>query len=349
MLRSSFEIEKLKVFDDHRRVIFLEDKSCGLVGFIAIHRGGNIQPAFGATRLWRYRSSLEALIDSLRLSRLMSYKSALAGLKYGGAKGVLIQPKSCERGALLKAYAQKVNSLGGKFVTGADVGLDDKDVEVLASYSDYIVGTKSDPVRFTCLGVLFSIQSCLQQIFGKNNLDRRTFAIQGVGKTGIGILGMIYPHAKKIYVSDIDSTKLTSVKQKFPKVKTISPYDIYNQAVDVFCPCALSNAINRKFIPLLRCAIVVGSANNQLEEDSLGETLRKADILFAPDYIVNSGGLISVVDEFEHKNFDEKRVEERVQHIPKTLRAIFEKSKRSREATNLVANKMAEKIFNKFT
>lgn len=344
----NFNIEKLKDFDDHKLIVFLKDQSCGLAGFITIHRGGHIKPAFGATRFWKYRSELEALADSLKLSKMMSYKSALAGLKYGGAKAVILNSRFGQRSNLFRAYARKVNTLGGQFITGADVGVNGKDLETLASESNFIVGQKSDPVKFTSLGILYSIQTCLKQIFGDDSIEGKTFAIQGVGKTGTGILNLIYPFAKKIYVSDIDDLKLKAVKRKFPKVRVAKPQDIHRKKVDVFCPCALSNAVTKKNAIDLRCEIIVGSANNQLELESVGELLQKAGILYAPDFVVNSGGLIAVVDEFENKNFDENRVENRVKRIQKRLQFIFDKSKKTNKPTNIVANRLAEKIFNKF-
>ena len=342
----NFEIERLKDFDNHRLVVILNDPSCGLKGFISIHRSSDSLPSFGATRYWKYKSELAALTDSLRLSKNMSYKSALAGLKYGGAKAVILNSTHHNKSKQLKSYAQRVNSLGGKFVTGADVGIDDKDLKVLASESDYVVGKKSDPASFTSHGVLFSIQTCLQQVYGDDRIEGRTFAIQGIGKTGIQLLSLLYIQAKKIYVSDIDDAKLKYVKKKFPKVHIVNPWEIYKRRVDIFSPCALGNTINNDNVTTLRCKIIAGSANNQLENVGIGRSLQKMDILYAPDYVVNAGGLIAVVDEYEHKNFDQNRVEKRIKNIRKTLQIIFDRHKKTKKATNIIANKMAEKIFN---
>jgi len=343
-----FSPEKLADFDNHKLIVFLEDESKGLRGFITIHRGGNIYPSFGATRFWRYKSDIEALTDCLKLSKIMSYKSALAGLKYGGAKAVIIHQRNSRRNDILRAYVQRVNALGGKFITGADVGINGKDVELLRLESNYIVGTKSDPVKFTSLGILFAIQTCLKQILGGEDIGGKTFAIQGIGKTGSELLRLIYPFAEKIYVSDIDALKLKLVKKRFPKVIILSPQEIYRKKVDIFCPCALSDAITKKNVSFLRCKVIAGSANNQLEDDTVGELLQKMGILYAPDYVINAGGLIAVVDEFENKSFNESKIEKKIKKIKKRLQFIFDKNKKTNRATNIIANNLAEKIFNKF-
>ena len=346
---TNFNIEKLKAFDDHKLIVLLKDPSCGLNGFITIHRGSNSLPSFGATRYWKYKSELEALIDSLQLSKNMSYKSALAGLKYGGAKAVIIDSRRNNKKKLLKSYIGKVNSLGGTFITGADVGIDDKDLEILDSKSNFIVGKNSDPVKFTSLGLFFSIQTCLKQLFGDGNLEGKSFAIQGVGKTGTGILKLIYSFASKVYVSDLDAVRLKTVKKKYPKIRIVKPWDIYKKKVDVFSPCAMSNSITKDNVRMLRCKIIAGSANNQLENAYVGLLLQNKGVLYAPDYVVNAGGLIAVVDEYEHKNFNQERVEKRIKNIQTTLQTIFDKHRKTKKPTNLISNKMAEKIFNNST
>lgn len=341
---------RLKEFDNHRLVSFVHDPHVSLECYIAIHRGGLIRPAFGATRFWKYSSELEALRDALRLSKVMSYKSALAGFPYGGAKAVIINQKnnSKKKGQLLRTYARHVSYLSGHFITGADVGINEDDLEAMASQSKYIVGLKADPVKFTNIGVFYSVQECLKEVFGDSSLRGRSFAIQGLGKTGMGILRLIYNDAKKIYVSDINSKQLKTAKDRFPRIEVVKPLEIYKQYVDVFAPCALSNEINSKNVDSFRCKIIVGSANSQLETAEIGELLFKRGILYAPDYVVNAGGLISVVDEYEKKRYNEKRIMLKVEKIKSTLRSIISKSKRLHKATNLIADRMAEKIFNKF-
>lgn len=349
-MRSSGFYEKLKEFDNHKMVIYIYNECSKLRGFIAIHRGGAILPTFGATRIWKYSNETEVLKDALRLSRLMSYKSALAGLKYGGAKAVLLDSSASkkEKDLLIKTYAQRINFLDGRFITGADVGVDDNELKIMARESKYIVGQKNDAVKYTVLGVLYSIQVCLKEIFGSENLDSRTIAIQGLGKTGAGLLKLVYGKTKKIYIAEVDKKKVNSIKNKYPKVEIVDPSVIHKLDVDIFSPCALSHIINYKSISSIRSKIIAGSANNQLCDLELGKLLYKLNILYAPDYVINAGGLISVVDEYENKDSNEKRIENKVIKIKSTLKSIIETSKKTHKSTNLVADEMAEKIFNKF-
>ena len=339
-------------FDNHIFISFLNDASSGLRGYIALHRKNGDIPLFGATRIWHYESDLEALDDALRLSKMMSYKSAMAGLKYGGAKGIIILDSKTgdkkNRNKVLEKYTEYVNQLNGQFITGTDVGLTQQDLRLMRKKSKNIVGFNGNAAEFTALGVYYSIQICLEKVFGVNDIRGRSFAIQGLGKIGKGILELIYKDAKEIYVSDIDPNKISAIKQEFPAVKIVNPKKIHKQRVDVFCPCALSHAVDSKTIADLSCKIIAGGANNQLENKEMGELLYKLGILYAPDYVINAGGLISVVDEYENKIYNKKRVELRVRNIQNTLNRIFKLSKEQDKAPNVIADELAEKIINKF-
>jgi len=300
-------IEKLPEFDNHESVSSFEDKASGLKGFIAIHRRNGDFPSFGATRFWHYDRPEEALKDALRLSQMMSYKAALAGLPYGGAKGVIISPSPDnnsispqKKADILKAYANQVNYLGGRFITGTDVGITQEDLSIMAAHSPYMVGLHADPTKFTALGLFESIKICLQRVFGTNNIEGRSFAIQGIGKIGRAIAELLYQEGAKIFATDLKEKRLKELKRKLPRINLVAPSDIHKQKVDCFCPCALSGSLNKKTVPQLRCKIVAGGANNQLESNSIGRLLFERDILYAPDYLVNAGGLISVVDEYEN-------------------------------------------------
>lgn len=340
----------LKEFDKHRLLVFLYDPETQLKGFIAIHRGGLKAPAFGATRIWKYSSETHALNDVLKLSKLMSYKSALAGLRYGGAKAVLMSSRFTpkKRRELLYSYSEKVNYLSGRFITGADVGISQQDLKNMTKASKHMVGLRSDPVKFTVLGVFYSLQICLKEIFGTKSIRERTFAIQGLGKTGLPILKLLAKEAKKVIVSDVNKTLLMTVARQFPQVEIVLPSEISTQDVDVFMPCALSNAINIRNVAKLRCKIIAGSANSQLENKSIGEILYKLGILYSPDYVINAGGLIAVTDEYENNIYNENRVRRKVARIKKTLSSVIEGSKKEKKPTNIVADEMAEKIFNTF-
>ena len=345
----TFGLNKLSGFDNHKLISFVNDDYVGLYGFIAIHRGNNEFPAFGATRLWNYRSTNDALIDALRLSKTMSYKAALAGLKCGGAKATLIsEGVSVSRNKFLKSYAEKVNYLSGRFITGADVGIDRGDVLYMRRFSKYIVGVKVDPVRFTVLGLLSAIKACSKEVFGSVSINEKSFALQGVGKVGSELLRNIYGKAGKIYVYDIDSDRLKTVLREFPRIKVVKSGEIDQLKVDFFAPCALSNCINSKNIKKLHAAVIVGGANCQLETDELSVKLQKKSILYIPDYVANAGGLVSVYDEYENGNLRIKRIEKRVKRIKNTVSKLIKLSKKNKTSPFIEANLLAESIIKKY-
>ncbi len=351
-------IERLKEFDDHALVSCALDERSGLVSVIALHRANPAVPSFGATRFWHYASSLEGVKDALRLARLMSYKAALAGLECGGAKGVIFAERDphktigTTREKLLEAYAARVNLLGGRFVTGTDVGVTQQDLDTMRRVSRHLIGFNNNSTEFTAISVFESIKAALIEVFGSPELTGRSFAIQGLGKVGGGILARLYDlvgTSGTIFVSDIDPECVEEVKRKYPRVTAVSPTTIDRQEVDVFVPCALSGAVNRRNAGTLAVKIVAGGANNQLESETVGDTLHARKILYAPDYVANAGGLVAVFDEYKHPSYDRARVEKAVMSIPETLRKIFAESRAENVAPNRVANTMAERIFNGYT
>ena len=345
------QLDKLEDFDGHKFVSFIYDAKTRLKGYITIHRGNHKFPSFGATRFWNYESSYDALVDTLRLSKTMSYKAALAGLKCGGAKAALIvdPAKIINRKGLLRAYAGKVNLLGGYFITGADVGVNREDVMAMRRFSPYFVGVNTDPVKFTGLGLFYSIKACLKQVHGKEDITQRSFAIQGLGKVGQELLKLIYPSAGKIIVCDIDRNKVEEVKKKYPKVKVVGKEEIYRENVDVFSPNALSSCLNKNNVNKIAAGIIVGGANCQLENNIIGEKLHSRGILYAPDYVVNAGGLISVFGEYENKRGRVVKINKKVRRIKATLLKILDLSKKNHKPPFAIANVMAEKIFKRYS
>lgn len=351
------EAVKLPEFDNHVFVSFAQDEASGLKGIIAIHRANSETPSFGATRFWHYANSVEGVKDALRLSRLMSYKAALAGLDCGGAKGVILAPQPLdkiaegERPKLIEAYAARVNLLGGRFITGTDVGIRQSDLDTMRRVSRHIIGFNNNSTEFTARGVYESVKAALQEVFGSEDPSGRSFAIQGLGKVGSGLLALLYDSVGttgKIYVADIDPVQVENICAAYPRVIPVAPEEIDAQEVDVFAPCALSCAINMKNAKRLRVKIVVGGANNQLESDAVGEMLHKLKILYVPDYVANAGGLVAVFDEYKYPSYDRARVEKAVLHIPETLRKIFAESRAENIPTNKIANRMAEETFNSY-
>lgn len=347
---SNVDIEKLAEYDNHHKVVFLNNPGAGLRGFIAIHRKNKNVPSFGATRLWHYQDSLEGLADALRLSQLMSYKAALAGLPCGGAKGVILASAHLsreDRKKILLAYAEEVNALDGAFITGTDVGVSEDDLALMKSVSEFFVGMNGDATEHTALGIYTGIETCLEFLDNTSDCAGKTFAIQGLGKVGEALLELVYTKAEKIYASDINTTIVERIRERFPRVLIVAPSEIHKQSVDIFSPCALNHALNTKTVAELKCRIIAGGANNQLENKAAGDMLFDRGILYAPDYVVNAGGLISVYDEYEHPGqYDRTRVKKKVLAIKDTLCRILSESASRRLSTDYIANEMAEKLFN---
>lgn len=335
-------LNKIPEYDEHLIIIPLKNEKTKLKGFIGIHKLRGKNPSFGATRLFKYKSEKEALIDVLRLSKLMSYKSALAGLPYGGAKAVIIEPRTkYNRKNLFNSYAKELKKIKDKFVTGTDVGLTVEDLGEMYKVTPNLVGFNVNPEYATALGLKLSIDEVLKHTYGTKNYKERSFAISGIGKVGKELLSLLIKNgAGNIYIADIDKNKLKIVKKEYPFVKIISPDLIHKKKVDVYSPCAMSNALNKKNIKEINCKIIVGSANNQLESEKIGDKLHKMGILYCPDYVVNAGGLISVVDEYKHKKRNKVRLNKMVKNVQLTLDKILTKS----EKTNLPPYKVAEEI-----
>ncbi len=342
------KLEYLNEFDKHSKVFKLKDKDCGLLGFVAIHRQKIGFSALGATRLWLYKNQEDALKDSLRLSKLMSYKSALAGLPYTGGKAVLIENKISrqDRQKLFKKYAVLLNNLKGNFITGTDVGVSNQDIKLMMKYTKYVIGQNLNPAYYTAFGVFQALQLCLYHYLGDSDFAGHSIAIQGVGKTGSNLLKLISGKDLKIYVSDVNTDALRKIKILFPEVKIIQPEEIYSLETDFFCPCALGGVLTEAVVEKLRCKIICGSANNQLACGSVAELLKQKGIIYVPDYIVNSGGLISVVDEFENQVHNDERIMRKILLVRDRLEQIMQKSKQNDTPMVSIADFLAQKIVN---
>ena len=316
--------KNLAEFDNHKELIRLENKDLGVVGFVAIHSRRGAFPSLGATRIWDYASETEAMRDALRLSRLMSYKSVFADLPYGGAKSTLmISPnKFPPREELFAWYASQLNNLQGRFITGSDVGVEDADVTFMRRHTPFVIGDNVPAPYYTALGVLNGIEVALENLYLSSNLTARTFAVQGLGKTGWELVKLLYGKAGKIFVSDIDAKKVVEINNSFPQVIPVDPDKIYTQKADIFCPCALNYSINSQSAPLLQCLAIVGSANNQMENTDVEKTVHSRGIWYAVDYIVNNGGLISVADQYQHGTHNDSRIKEKLRITKEKLRNI---------------------------
>jgi leucine dehydrogenase len=286
----------------HEQVAYWQDERSGLKAIIALH-DTTLGPALGGTRMWPYPSEHEALVDVLRLSKAMTFKASLAGLELGGGKAVIIgDPASDKSEALFRSFGEFIASLSGRYITAEDVGTTIEDMAIIRQVTKYATGLPAsqggsgDPSPVTALGVYKSIKAICKIMMGTESLRGLTVAIQGAGKVGYALAEHLSHEGVRIIVAEVNPQAATKIQRDF-EVELVGPDQIYGVNCDIFSPCALGAVINDQTIPQLKCRIVAGSANNQLAEERHGEVLRQRGILYAPDYVINAGGLISVASE----------------------------------------------------
>lgn len=337
-----------KHFDNHEQVIFCSDGASGLRGIIAIH-STRLGPAAGGCRMFPYESTEAALTDALRLSRGMSYKNALAGLPLGGGKSVIIgNPRSADKPEILRAFGRHINSLQGRYWSAIDVGISAADVAIMNEETRYVFSLvdpakgRQDTALSTALGGFVSIKACVKHRLGKDDLSGIKVAVQGVGKTGMDICRQLAEEGAIIVVSDINENAVMEAVKNYGAT-AVSPDKIYEQQVDVFAPCAMGAIINDETLPKLKAGIVCGLANNQLAENRHGHGLMQRNILYAPDYVVNAGGMLYSSDDIFGIN-DPAQSEQRTRNIYNTLLEIFAKAEEANLPTSEIADKMALSI-----
>lgn len=304
----------MSVFDPmstmgHEQVIFCTDPTTGLRAIIGIH-DTTLGPALGGTRMWHYATEADALRDVLRLSRGMTYKSAVAGLNLGGGKAVIIgNPKKDKNEMLFRAYGRYIQGLDGRYITAEDVGTTVREMEWVRAETDHVVGISralggsGDPSPVTALGVYEATKAALKWTTGSESLGNRAVAVQGVGAVGYHLVAHLKREGAQVIVADIDRDNLARVTQEFEGIEVVDPQAIYSVGCDVFAPCAMGAVVNDETISQLKCSIVCGSANNVLaEEERHGKILEEKGILYAPDYVVNAGGLMNVANELDGCN-----------------------------------------------
>lgn len=330
---------------DYEQLVFVQDETAGLKAIIAIH-DTTLGPALGGCRMWTYASEEDAIEDALRLARGMTYKAAAAGLNLGGGKTVVIgNPKAVKSEALFRSLGRYIESLGGRYITAEDVGTTVQDMDLIHQETKYVTGvseafgSSGNPSPMTALGVFRGIQASAKEVFGSDSLAGKTVAVQGVGNVGYYLCKHLHEAGAKLIVTDINEDNLNRVKAEFA-AEAVAPNDIFGVKCDIFAPCALGAVINDDTIPKLQCKIVAGSSNNQLKEDRHGDQLQKMGILYAPDYVINAGGLINVADELE--GYNAERAKKKVENIYNILLNVFEIARREGIPTYKAADRLAE-------
>ena len=336
-------------FDDHEQVVFCSDKETGLKAIIAVHSTA-LGPAAGGCRFWNYSDDQAAVKDVLRLSRGMTYKNAMAGLKLGGGKAVIIgDPKALKSEALFKAFGKAVDNLGGRYYTAEDVNITTGDMATVNTVTEYVAGLdgkSGNPAPFTALGTFLGIKAAVKFKLGKEDLTGIKVAVQGLGSVGYDLCRKLHAAGAELIVTDINQVALDNAASEFG-AKVVGLDDIYSQEVDVFSPCALGASINDDTIPQLKASIIAGCANNQLAEARHDNVLKEANILYVPDYVINAGGIINVSLEIYPEPYCSEEATRLVERIYDTLMKVFEKAKAEDKPTGVVADEMARAIIAK--
>lgn len=334
-------------FDQHESVHFFHDAATGLEAIIAVH-DTTLGPAAGGCRYWRYPSRAAALTDVLRLSRGMSYKNALAGLPFGGGKAVILeQPAPPRSSALFEAFGRAVDSLGGAYITAEDVGTTVADMRAIASQTRFVTGVASsagvaggDPSPKTAYGVFLGLREGWCHVSGSEDLRKVRVAVQGLGGVGHHLCRLLHEAGAQLFVSDLRAERVERAQSEFGAI-TLAPELALFADVDILAPCALGAVLCDATIPQISARLVAGGANNQLATSEDGAALRERGILYAPDYVINAGGIICVASEYLGQGSEEE-VLERIGRIPETLNEVFERAALTGLATNLIADRMAQ-------
>jgi leucine dehydrogenase len=332
-------------FEGHEEVVYFNDPWSGLRAIIAIHSTA-LGPALGGTRFYPYPSEEAALRDVLRLSRGMTLKAAAAGLDLGGGKAVIIgDPQRVKSEELLRAYGRFVESLGGRYITAEDVGTSRDDMDVIRRETRFVTGVSpalggsGDPSPITAYGVYLAMLACAEDRWHDHSLQGRRVAVQGVGKVGYPLVKLLVEEGgAKVIASDVHVDTLARAVRDFG-VQSVAADRIHGVDCDVFAPCALGGIINDETIPQLQCSVVAGSANNQLERPEHGKKLAELGILYAPDFVVNAGGLINVADEL--RGYKPERARASVEGVYRTLRHVFTIAREDHISTAEAADRVA--------
>lgn len=332
-------------FNDHEQIVFCNDKDTGLKAIIGIHNTV-LGPALGGTRMWNYATEWDALNDVLRLSRGMSFKSAITGLNLGGGKAVIIgDAKTQKTPELMKRFGEFVHSLSGKYITAEDVGMETADMDLVREVTPYVTGISEskggagNPSPITAYGVFMGMKGASKHAFGSDLLNGRTVLVQGIGHVGEVLVDYITKEGGKVIISDINEARLEAVSDKYG-AEIYRGDDLYSLPVDIYAPCALGATINNDTIDKIQAKVIAGAANNQLADENIhGARLQERGIVYAPDFLINAGGIINVYAELEKYGKDE--IIRKTENIYDTTLEIIEKARTNSITTHQAALKIA--------
>ncbi|MEX2595743.1 MAG: Glu/Leu/Phe/Val dehydrogenase [Salibacteraceae bacterium] len=331
----------------HEQIVFCNEPSTGLKAIIGIHNTV-LGPALGGTRMWAYESESDALTDVLRLSRGMTYKAAISGLNLGGGKAVIIgDARTLKNEALMRRFGSFVDSLNGKYITAEDVGMTTKDMEYIHMETDHVVGIPEtlggggDPSPVTAYGVYMGMKASAKKAYGSDNLNGKRVLVQGAGNVGGYLVDHLIEEGAKVMIADIFEDKIKQITKRHGSVEVVDAADITAIDMDIYAPCALGATLNDESIPKLKCQIVAGAANNQLaEETKHGQQMVDKGIIYAPDFLINAGGLINCYSELE--GYNRERALQQAEQIFDTTMTVINAAEESNQPTHQIANEMAE-------
>ncbi|APY09291.1 leucine dehydrogenase [Winogradskyella sp. J14-2] len=332
-------------FDDHEQIVFCNDKDTGLKAIIGIHNTV-LGPALGGTRMWNYNNEWEALNDVLRLSRGMTFKSAITGLNLGGGKAVIIgDAKTQKTPELMRRFGEFVHSLSGKYITAEDVGMATEDMDTVREVTPYVTGISEskggagNPSPITAYGVFMGMKAAAKFKYGSDVLEDRSVYVQGIGHVGEALVEHLVNEGAKVTIADINQERLEEVRSKYGAT-IYGGNDIYSEPMDIYAPCALGATINDDTINRIQADIIAGAANNQLaEENKHGTILQERGIVYAPDFLINAGGIINVYAELE--NYDRQEIMRKTENIYNTTLEILDNAKVNNLTTNTAALNIA--------
>lgn len=330
---------------DYEQLLFCQDRVSGLKAIICIH-DTTLGPALGGTRMWMYESEEAAIEDVLRLAKGMTYKNAAAGLNLGGGKTVIIGDSRKDKSeAMFRALGRFVQGLNGRYITAEDVGTTVADMDIIHEETDYVTGispsfgSSGNPSPVTAFGVYRGMKAAAKEAFGTDSLSGKIIAVQGVGNVAYNLCKHLYEEGAVLIVTDIHKESVRRAVEEFG-AKAVDPQDIYSVQCDIYAPCALGATINDHTIPLMKAKVIAGAANNQLKEAHHGDALHERGIVYAPDYVINAGGVINVADELY--GYNRERALKKVEAIYENIEKVIEISKRDSIPTYLAADRLAE-------